>query len=373
VSYPLIIEDFLEMVATPSHSRQERALADLVKVKLEALGLEVFEDGVGEQIGGDTGNLIARWPGRPDIEPVMFSAHLDRVFNPGRITAVVRDDEDRISSDGTTILGADDASGLAAVIDGIRRIKDEKVEHGDVEVVFTVAEEVGLQGSHYLDYSRLCSKMAYVLDSSGSVGVVVNRAPTQKTVKITIYGRSSHAGMAPELGINAIRVGAVALSRLREGRLSPISTSNFGVIKGGQATNIVCDLVQIKGEARSHDQGELTAYLAEVDEAFQRTAKEAGATVNLEWIHEYTAFFVSEDEKVISVAAQALKRSDLEAQIVSGGGGMDGNHFNGHGIKSVGLSTGYQNVHTPMEEQSISQLITCGKVVADIIKVVAGK
>jgi tripeptide aminopeptidase len=356
------------MVATPSHSRRERALADLVKRRLDDLGCLVEEDGTGERIGGDTGNLIARLPGNPSLEPVLFSAHLDRVDNPGRITAVVREGEDRITSDGTTILGADDASGLAAIIDAVRRIRAEGVPHGDVEIVLTVAEEVGLKGSRWLDTSRLRSKLGYVLDCGGPLGVLVNQAPTQKSVLVTIRGLSSHAGMAPEKGISAIRVGAVALASLREGRLSPLSTSNFGVIKGGKATNIVCDLLEIVGEARSHDRSELDAYVAAAAAAFRTAASDAGATAELAWNLEYEAFHVPEGERVLEVAAGALAEIGLEASVVRGGGGLDANNLNLAGIPCVGVSTGYDNVHTPMEEQSISQLVECGRLAATIIR-----
>jgi tripeptide aminopeptidase len=371
LTYSPIVEDFLEIVTTPSHCLNERALADLMKSKLQELGCQVEEDSAGAKIGGDSGNIIARLPGAKSAESVLFSAHLDRVSNPGKITPIVKIDEDKITSDGTTILGADDASGLAAVIDGIRRLKQSGLEHGEVEIVFTVAEEIGLQGSAAMDLGRLKSKIAYVIDTSGDVGVLVNQAPTQRTVKIRIHGKSSHAGMEPEKGINAIKAGAVALSRLREGRLSPITTSNFGVIQGGQATNIVCDMLYLKGEARSHDEGELSAYCEEVEQTFRKAAKEAGATVEFAWNLEYSAFKVAKKERVVTVASQALAALGLKAKIVRGGGGLDANNFNLAGIKSLGLSPGYKNVHSPNESQSISQLILCGQAVFEIIKTVA--
>ncbi|MDR1677446.1 MAG: M20/M25/M40 family metallo-hydrolase [Deltaproteobacteria bacterium] len=372
MAYPQIITDFLELVTTPSHSYKERILADLFKLKLKELDLdlEIEEDQVGAAIGGDTGNIIVRWPGQENIIPILFSAHLDRVSNPGHITPIVKENEDRIVSDGATILGADDASGLAAILDGFRRVKAEGIPHGDIELLITVAEEVGLKGSRNLNYTKVKSKIGYVLDSSGPVGTIVNRAPTQKTVEITIHGRSAHAGMAPEEGINAIRVGALAIASLPEGRLSPITTSNFGVISGGKATNIVCDLVKIKAEARSHDQTELEAYVTKLEEAFKRFSSEAGATVSFDWTVEYNAFYAKENEKVVTLASSALKNLGLDPKIISGGGGMDANHFNEHGIKSVGLSTGYKFVHTEKEEQPISELILCGKVVAEIIRTI---
>jgi tripeptide aminopeptidase len=331
----------------------------------------VEEDQAGAAIGGDAGNIFAKWPGRPDLEPLFFSAHMDRVANPGKIKAVVRVEEDRITSDGQTILGADDVSGLVAILNGLRLVAKEGAAHGDVEIVFSVAEEVGLKGARRFDVSRLKSKTGYILDCSGELGTLVNRAPTQKTIDIKVYGLSSHAGMAPEKGVNAIRVGAVAMSRLKEGRLSPITTSNFGIIHGGKATNIVCDYVEITAEARSHDEDELLAYLNELKETFQNTAQEFGAKVEIAVNHEYSSFYVLEDDPVIARATQALNKINRKVKILTGGGGMDGNIFNEKGVKCVGLATGYDYVHTEREEQSIAQLFACGQLVAEIVKSVA--
>lgn len=373
MAYPQILQDFLDIVAAPSHSKNERAVADLFKSKIREIGLplEIEEDQVGAIVGGTTGNVIVRLSGQAGIEPIMFSAHLDRVSNTGNIRPIVKDDEDRVVSDGTTILGADDASGLVAILDGLRRIKAEGLPYGDIELLITVAEEVGLLGSKHMDYSKIKSKIGFVIDCGGKVGTIVNRAPTQKTVEITIQGRSSHAGMAPEEGINAIRVAALAMAGLPEGRLSPITTSNFGVIHGGKATNIVCDLVTLKAEARSHDQGELEAYINKVEEGFKKAALDSGAKVSFDWTHEYTAFHTKEDDKVIVLAARALEKMGLTPKIVTGGGGLDANHFNEHGIRTVGLSPGYKFVHSEKEEQPISELILSGQLVAEIIKTAA--
>jgi tripeptide aminopeptidase len=368
MAYPQIIEEFLELVRVPTHSRDERAMADILTAKLRALGCTVSEDEAGAAIGGTAGNLTAVWPGRSDREAICFSAHMDRVANPGTINPQADEAGDRITSDGRTILAADDVSGLAAILDGLRRVSAEGWEHGPVEILFSVAEEVGLQGARQLDISGLKSKTAYILDSTGPVGTLVNRAPTQKTILIKITGRSSHAGMAPEKGINAIMAGAKALAQLKEGRLSPLSTSNFGVICGGKATNIVCDYLEIKGEARSHEAGELADYLAEVRKVFSRTAEECGAGLEIDVQLEYSAFYVRENEPIIARALEVFRRLDCPGRIITGGGGMDGNIFNEKGLPSVGLSTGYENVHTEKEEQSISQLILCGRVVAELIK-----
>lgn len=365
---PAIVEEFLELVQIESHSFKERTLADVLTAKLKTLGFSVEEDDTGAKIGGNAGNLIARLAGDPAVPPVMFSAHMDRVANHGHIKPLICENEDSIKSDGTSILAADDISGICAILDGVRRVLAEKAAHGDIEIVFSVAEEVGLLGARHLDYAKIKSAMAFVIDSSGPLGTVINQAPTQYTFEIKVHGRSAHAGMAPEAGISAIRVAAVALSRLREGRLSPTTTSNFGIIQGGRATNIVADLAQITAEVRSTQNEEIDKYLAEVVKIFEETATEFGASFEIEKKLEYSTFRVDEKAKVIRIAEQALKNLGLTPDVHGAGGGMDGNFFNQHGIQAVGISPDYRKVHTFEEEQPIASLIKCGELVAGLIR-----
>ncbi|MDR1166482.1 MAG: M20/M25/M40 family metallo-hydrolase [Deltaproteobacteria bacterium] len=368
MAYPPIIEEFVELVQIPTHSRQERLIADVLTRKLLSLGLEVTEDRVGEVIGGNAGNLIARWPGDAAIPALLFSAHMDRVANPGKIVPLVKPEDDQIVSEGDTILAADDVSGIVAILDGIRRVTREKAPHGDVEIVFSVAEEVGLLGVRHMDMSRLKSQIAYVLDSGGTLGTLVNRAPTQYTYTIVIEGRASHAGMSPEKGLNAINVAAVAIGRLPEGRVSPLTTGNIGLIEGGEATNIVCDRVTLIGEARSHDSVELDFYLGLIQRVFREACQERGAGLKIDFNLEYAAFHVPTGEPVLTLATEVFAAMGIRSEIVSSGGGQDGNYFNERGIKAVGLATDYDHVHTREETQRITSLVKCGEVVAELIK-----
>jgi tripeptide aminopeptidase len=367
MSQPPIVEDFLALVKLGSNSLKERVIADELRARLAALGLAVEEDDVGPRIGGEAGNLIARLPGDPGLPVLLFSAHMDRVENHGRIRPMVDEARGVITSDGTSILGADDVAGLAAILDGLRRVRADSRPHGEVEVVFSVAEEIGLLGARHLDCGRLKAKTAYVLDCGGGLGLIVNQAPTQYRFLITVHGRSAHAGIAPEDGLSAIRLAATALTRLPEGRLSPTATSNFGLIQAGPATNIVCELCEIKGEARSTDQEELEAYIERVRRVFQETARQLGGEAEMETSLEYKTFLVREDHPAIDLARRAMKNLGLTARVAGSGGGMDANHFNPHGLPAVGLAPGFDQVHTSREEQSLDQLVDCGRLVAEIV------
>lgn len=179
-----MVQEFLEFVRLPVHSKDERKIADVVKGKLEEIGFEVSEDDTAQKVGGNTGNLIARMRGESGIPTVLFSAHMDRVKNPGKITPVIDEENGLIKSDGTTILAADDVSGLCSILNGVRRLKSSGKPHGDIEVVFSVCEEMAVIGAKELNFSELKAKFGYVLDCPGRIGRIVKQAPTK--CKITV-------------------------------------------------------------------------------------------------------------------------------------------------------------------------------------------
>lgn len=367
----LIVEDFLELVELEVQSRNERKMADILKMKLTALGLTVDEDEAAAKVGGNTGNLTARLPGDSQLPAVLLSAHMDRVGNTGKIRPIVRPEEDRITSDGRSILAADDVAGICAILDGLRRIKAAGFAHGDVEVAFSVCEEQGVLGARYLDFSRFKAKMAFVFDAPGRIGRIVNQAPTKCRIKAAVHGRSAHAGNEPEKGLNAIRVAAAAIDQLPEGRISPRTTANFGSIHGGSSTNVVCDLVEIAGEARSTDSGELAQYIEQVKAVFAATAARYQTTIDLNMETLYDTFFVPETAAAAVIARRAMQNLGVDAWFSSGGGGMDGNHFNKNGILAVGLAIGYSKNHTLDEQIIISDLVKGGELAAEIVRTAA--
>lgn len=362
-----IINDFIELVSLPVEPRNERAIADAVKGKLAGLGFTVTEDDAAAKVGGNTGNIIARLKGEDGIPPVLFSSHLDRVANHGAIKPILRAEDDLITSDGTSILAADDVAGICVILDAIRQIQAEGRPHGDIEIVFTVCEELGLLGASHLDYTQLASKQAYILDNYGRLGKIVNSSPTRYILEAKIHGKSAHAGGMPEQGINAVKVGAVALSRLPEGRLSKSMTSVFASFNGGGPLNIVPDYAEVKGEVRGTDDAEIQKQIALIQETFAQAAAEYGATVELSCTLMYRFFRVEESEPVTQIALRALKKHGIEGWCEFGGGGFDGNHFVHNGIRTISLGMGYAKNHTPNEELIISDFLKTAEVVRDII------
>ena len=349
-----------------SVSGKERGMADLLKKKLTDLGLEVFEDDTGKKINTGTGNLIARLPGKGGGEPLMFCAHMDTV-EPGRgISPVVEGGV--IRSSGDTVLGADDKAGIAAILEAVRVIREKDLRHPDLELVFTVFEEGGLLGAKHLDTGLLKARLGYVLDSEGPPGTIVTSAPTQDRITATVYGRSAHAGICPEKGINAIGVAARAIAGMKIGRIDDETTSNIGVISGGKATNIVPDMVNIQGETRSLDRNKKKFQTGLMIEKLEQAAAEAGARVEIKVENLYREFNPAKDSQVVSLALEAAAKLGLEPRITSTGGGSDANIFNEKGIASAILGIAMQNVHTTEEFIRIEDMAASSRLVLGIIQ-----
>src|SRR5215210_1182894 len=257
----------LELVRLDSVSREERGVAERIKQLCEEMGAEVFIDDAGEQVGGNTGNVIARFPGTlPTAEPIMMSAHMDTVV-PGRgVKPIV--EGDRIRTDGTTVLGGDDKSGCSVIIETIRCLQEQNVPHAPIEAVFSICEEVGLLGAKHVDVSKLKAKYGLVFDSDDP-GFLFTRGPSANHMEWTIHGLEAHAGVAPEEGISAIKIAAEAIADMKLGRIDDETTANIGVIEGGKATNIVTNLVTLRGEARSRNDEKLEAQTAHMTECFE--------------------------------------------------------------------------------------------------------
>ena len=126
--------------------------------------------------------------------------------------------------------------GFRAMIIAIEEIINSGIKHGDLCFLFTSAEEIGLLGVKYLDFSKIKDYYGFVLDSGGSVGGIVIAGPNHYNYEITVTGKASHAGMEPEKGINAIKIAAEIIDELPQGRLETNTTANVGIIEGGRAS-----------------------------------------------------------------------------------------------------------------------------------------
>ncbi|MBP2667561.1 MAG: family metallo-hydrolase [Firmicutes bacterium] len=361
-----LVDQFIDMVKISSPSRQEGAFAAYMRKELEALGFVVEVDSAGDSVGGNTGNLIATLKGTKEAEPLMFCCHMDTVLPCTNIHPVIEGDV--IRSDGTTILSGDDKAGIAAILEGVRRIQERNVKHGLLQVVLTICEEVGMYGSKGLDYSKIKAKRAFILDSSGPLGKIVIQGPAKDVIKAVIHGRSAHAGLTPEKGISAIQVAARAIDRMKLLRIDEETTANLGTISGGSATNIVAEQAEIVAEARSLVNEKLDVQSGHIRECFEQAAREFGATVDVTIDRSYAAFQLTKDTPVVQQCLEAMQRLGVEPKLLSTGGGSDCNVFNGRGLTAVDLAIGMTDVHSKEETIKISDMETVACLIESIIE-----
>lgn len=366
-----LIEEFFELVKIDSETKHEQVIAPILMNKLEALGFSVIQDDSAEKTGHGAGNLIATLKGtKADVDTIYFTTHMDTVV-PGKGIQPVLKEDGYIYSDGTTILGADDKAGIAALFEAIRRLNEQSIPHGDIQVVITAGEESGLVGAKELDPALLTAKYGYAIDSDGTVGGIVTAAPFQAKLWTTITGKTAHAGVAPEKGISAITLASKAISAMKLGRIDAETTANIGRFEGGQATNIVCDLVHILSEARSINKEKLDAQVAHMVATFEESAEKLGGTAKTETQLMYPGFRFEDDHEVVQVAKKAVERIGRTADIKTSGGGSDANVIAGFGIPTVILSVGYEEIHTTNERMPVEELEKLADLLVEIVKVAA--
>lgn len=361
-----LVDNFIRYIQIDSESYDELNIAKTVMADLQELGCEVYMDNAGEKLGSNAGNIYAVFKGDETFEPILFSAHLDTVKPGKNIKPVIKDGV--IYSDKTTVLGGDDKSGVVSVIEAIKMIKEQNLNHPTVEIVFTICEECGLLGSRNLDYSRLTSKKAAVLDSSGDAGVIIQGAPGKTKISGHFIGKTSHAGVAPEDGISAIQIAAEAISNMKLLRIDDETTANIGTLKAEYSTNIVPEKVYMLAEARSRNAEKLDAQKKHMMKCIDDACVKFGGKFEGEVDDLYYPYFTDENDSFISEIKDACIRSNVKHCIKLSGGGSDANNMNLNGIKSVVLGTGMCKVHSVNEEITIKNLEDITKIVFELIK-----
>ncbi|MBN3032634.1 MAG: M20/M25/M40 family metallo-hydrolase [Candidatus Saganbacteria bacterium] len=360
-----LIKTFKQLVRIDSLSLREGKINRSLRQQLRALGLRAVE--AGRVRGGEAGSLIVTVPGRGASRPrLLLNAHTDTV-SPGRgIKPVEKDGV--IRSDGKTILGADNKAGVAALLEILRTIKERELPHPPLRVIFTVAEEIGLNGAKALPGKYLKADFGLAIDG-GEIGTVVNRAPTQYNLTATIVGRAAHAGLRPEEGINAIKVAGEAIARMKLGRIDRETTANLGLIKGGVATNVVPAEVELRGEARSHNAAKLERQVEHMERTLFKACRRHRARLKLKVERAYRSFTVKETDKFLAFVTATLRRAGLQPVVRRTGGGSDANIFNERGIPSIILGVGADRVHTLRENIRTADLI---KGTENILAVILG-
>ena len=360
-----LVKRFMEYVRIDSESKNEKAFGEHLAAELRALGMEVHLGPVLTEEGSNFGNIVAKLPGNVPGTPVAFSCHMDTVTPGIGIKPVVRDG--MIYSDGTTILGADDKAGIAEVMEALTELTEEEIQHGPVEVVFSVMEEKGLRGATNLDSADLEARHVYVLDG-GTVGGLTMESPYQEKLDITVFGKAAHAGVEPEKGISALYVAAKAIARMKLFPIDEETTANIGTIEGGRATNIVMPEVKMQAEARSLNPQKIERQMRHMIELFEEEAAEAGAKLELVRRPSYPGYKLDPKDEIVVKAQRAYEKAGIPVIFEKSGGGSDTNVFWLKGIKALTLGTGEEKAHTLEESVNIAEMVKSVRAIRGIVQ-----
>ncbi len=351
MNYNKLIKRFVSLVKIDSESYHEEKIINYIKKVVEKLNGDFYF----QQVRENTGNLIVSFKGNSNKKPIFFNAHLDTVTPGKNINPIITDK--LIKSDGNTVLGSDDKAAVAIFLEGIEYILKNKIEHPDIYFVFTFAEEMGLIGAKHLDFTKIKAKEGYSFDGDGRVGTIILSAPTHYRYKIIVYGKSSHAGIAPEKGKNAILIASDLITKVKMGKIDNDTTANIGVISGGRATNIVPDRVTIEGEVRSQNFKKLKTYIKELKDKINKIKSKYKCKIKIDIWQEYKGFKFNENSFLVKKIVDACKKIKVKPIFEYSNGGSDANIFNQNGFKCLNIGIGMQKVHSTEEFILIKDLI----------------
>jgi tripeptide aminopeptidase len=318
----------------------------------------------------ETGNLIVDLPGRGTMhnQPrIMFMTHMDTV--PLCAGAKPKISGRRIVNEAKTALGGDNRCGCGILATLAAELARQNLDHPPITLLFCVREESGLWGARHVKTDDLDSPvMAFNFDGSSASSVTIGAVGADRW-QVEIFGRASHAGVAPERGISATMILALALAEVKaggwfgkvvkgKGQNARTGTSNVGPVTGGEgrpagdATNVVTDYVLVRGESRSHDAKffkEITkAYKAAFEKAAKRVTNSDGKSgrVKFKSETEYYPFRMKESLPVVKRAVAAVSDIGGTPSIRAGNGGLDANWMVRHGVPTVTFGTGQNEPHT---------------------------
>lgn len=341
-----LLEEFLVQIQMPSVSGQEGEFARYLLRTFTGLGLETELD--------SDGNMLAVLKGNPQREPLCFAAHSDTVP-----TAPVRYrlEGDWIRTQGDSILSADDKAATSILVELVHALQEDRIPHGDLEILITCQEEVGLFGAKRFDLNRLRSQKILVLDHNGPVGGVIKSAPYANRLRFEFLGKAAHAGGEPERGISAVQAMSGAIAQMPLGRIDEETTANIGIVSGGNATNIVPDFALAQGEARSRSQEKLERQTEAMLQAARGASESLGANVKVDVKADYVGYALPPNDPLLAWLRAAALEIGLTFFMLDAGGASDANVFNVRGRKSVVLNCGYNNPHTFQEEASLTEML----------------
>jgi tripeptide aminopeptidase len=265
---------------------------------------------------------------------------------------------DLVTSDGTTLLGADDKAGIAEIMAAVAHlVRHPELPRAPLRVAFTVDEEVG-RGAEDFDLEEFGADVAYTLDGSG-LGELEIETFSAKAVRVTIHGLSVHPGTAKGKLVNAVKLASELVESLPKDRLSPETTEDReGYVHphriSGNAEEAVVDFI-----ARDHDDDLLEQHIELLRRLVQDVAsREPRAQIEIEVRDSYRNMrpYIEENPRVVDAALEAIRRIGAQPKLAITRGGTDGAVLSSRGLPTPNLFTGGQEYHSVREWASVQDM-----------------
>ncbi|HXG76924.1 MAG TPA: peptidase T [Gaiellaceae bacterium] len=333
------------------------------------VGLIAHVDTTPDVLGAGVSPLVHRaWDGAPIVLP----GDPHQVLDPAELPELAaRVGHDLVTSDGTTLLGADDKAGIAEIVAAVAYlVRHPEVRHAPVRVAFTVDEEVG-RGAEGFDLDAFGAEVAYTLDGSG-LGELEVETFSAKSVRVVIRGLSVHPGTAKGKLVNAVKLAASLVEALPRDELSPETTEGReGYVHphriAGNAEEAIVDFI-----ARDHDDELLARHVALVRELAEDVARrEPRARVEIEERDSYRNMrpYIDRDPRVVEAALEAIRRAGVEPRLAFTRGGTDGAVLSSQGLPTPNLFTGGQEYHSVREWASVQDMAAAAATVVHLAQV----
>ncbi len=342
-------EIFFDLIKIYSPSGKEDRVANYIIKFLKNIGVKAQKD--------NYGNVIAKVKG--EGKPIALVAHMDTVEPSKNIKPIFN--KDLIKSDGSTILGADDKAGITEILIAVEYLKKNRIKHRNVELIFTKDEEVGLKGALNLDFSKIISKKALVIDSCNPLGTIIIGSPYIFVIDIMVYGKEAHSGANPEKGINAISIASKTISKIKTGKINKNTSLNIGVIKGGKSFNIIPNKVEIKAEVRSYIKDDALKKIKSLKKIFYDCARMYKMPCDFKYKLICKGYLYSKNDNLIKKISKINKKIGVKTNYKITGSGSDVNALVANNIKAVDIAYGGKDVHTTKESIKLSEILKMGE------------
>jgi tripeptide aminopeptidase len=350
-----LVKTFIQLVTIDSPSSNEDIFADHFINSLKPLVDTVTKD--------KYGNIYARLEG--EGTPLFYTGHLDTVEPGRRIKPQIKDGY--ITSDGTTILGADNKSSLACMLQAIDKLKKEKIKHHTLEFVFTREEETTTGGAINFDYSLLQSKTGYCFDGVNKLGSIILASPFYQHFDLKIIGKAAHASK-PQEGINVLNVFKDILSGFPLGRLDDNTVFNMGTFSGGHVVNTIPGEMIIHGEIRGFVEKAINKYIDIFTTVVKKACEKYKATYEMQFVPDNPGYKFAETDSFVIKAKEAMQHVEITPLPLESWAVSDANIFNQHDLTCLNLGDGVEFPHSVQERIKISDMEKLVQLMIELVK-----